>query len=193
MVGHHALHDSHATRFRVAKSLTTQMYLSIYPSIHPSIHPSVSIYIYPSPGGGRLEGYGRGGLRLYHSLRVLHAHEGTPHPHPHPNKNPSPHHRAPALIKVTLTLTSHLSPLTLTPVKAASLSGGAAVNFRAHKELAKGTKGSQGTRGQPKAAATVSSPPRAKPTDRRGELAAAARSSSKPRAKLTSSVKASTS
>jgi len=66
-------------------------------------------------------------------------------------------------------------------MKAASLSGGAPVNFRAHKELAKGA------RGLPKAQATVSPTRGARPTDRRGEIAAAARSSGKPRAKLASS------
>jgi hypothetical protein len=85
-------------------------------------------------------------------------------------------------------------------MKAASLGGGEKVDFRAHKELAKGTKGSafprtspgeqppaRSFRGQPKPPASVSPTRGGRPADRRGEIAAAAKSSRKAQAKLASS------
>ena len=45
MIGYHALHDSHATRSRDARSLTS---IYLYPSIHLSIYPSIYLSIFLS-------------------------------------------------------------------------------------------------------------------------------------------------
>ena len=81
-------------------------------------------------------------------------------------------------------------------MKAASLSGGEKVDFRAHKELAKSRGVNKSSpeqpparsfRGQPKPLASVSPTRGGRPTDLRGEIAAAKKSSRKAQAKLATS------